>query len=93
MRKIPARQEITDMKIYPDDKYLFVGFINGEINIYYCDYKNNSFNSVGTFYEHDDYLNSIVLSPNIMEDGLFISLSDKGKLILAEINIKNNEVL
>ena len=91
MRKIPARQEITDMKIYPDDKYLFVGFINGEINIYLCDYKNNSFNSVGTFYEHDDYLNSIVLSPNIMEDGLFISLSDKGKLILAEINIKNNE--
>ena len=91
MRKIPTRQEITDMKLYPNDKYLFVGFINGEINIYLCDYKNNTFNSVGTFYEHDDYLNSIVLSPNIMEDGLFISLSDKGKLILTEINIKNND--
>ena len=91
LRKIPARQEITDMKLYPNDKYLFVGFINGEINIYLCDYKNNSFNAVGTYYEHDDYLNSIVLSPNIMEDGLFISLSDKGKLILAEINIKSND--
>ena len=91
MRKIPTRQEITDMKLYPNDKYLFVGFISGEINIYFCDYQNNSFNSIGSFYEHDDYLNSIVLSPNIMEDGLFASLSDKGKLILAEINIKNND--
>ena len=91
MRKIPTKQEITDMKIYPNDKYLFVGFISGEINIYFCDYQNNSFNSIGSFYEHDDYLNSIVLSPNIMEDGLFASLSDKGKLILAEINIKNND--
>ena len=91
MRKIPTRQEITDMKIYPNDKYLFVGFINGEINIYMCDYEKNSFNVIGTFYEHDDYLNSIILSPNILEDGLFASLSDKGKLILAEINIKNND--
>jgi hypothetical protein len=91
MRKIPTRQEITDMKIYPNDKYLFVGFINGEINIYHCDYQNNSFNSIISFYEHDDYLNSIVLSPNIIEDGLFASLSDKGKLILAKINIKNND--
>ena len=91
MRKIPTRQEITDMKIYPNDKYLFVGFINGEINIYFCDYQNNSFNVIGSFYEHDDYLNSIVLSPNILDDGLFASLSDKGKLILAEINVKNND--
>ena len=91
MRKIPAKQEITDMKIYPNDKYFFVGFISGEINIFSCDYQNNSFNNIGSFYEHDDYLNSIVLSPNIMEDGLFASLSDKGKLILAEINIKNND--
>ena len=91
MRKIPTKQEITDMKIYPNDKYLFVGFINGEINIYFCDYQNNSFNVIGSFYEHDDYLNSIVLSPNIIDDGLFASLSDKGKLILAEINIKNND--
>ena len=91
MRKIPTRQEITDMKLYPNDKYLFVGFINGEINIYFCDYQHNSFNSIGSFYEHDDYLNSIVLSPNIIEDGLFVSLSDKGKLILAEIDIKNND--
>jgi WD40 repeat protein len=36
-------------------------------------------------------LNSIVLSPNIIEHGLFASLSDKGKLILAKINIKNND--
>ena len=91
MRKIPTRQEITDMKIYPNDKYLFVGFINGEISIYFCDYQNNSFNTIGSFYEHDDYLNSIVLSPHIEEDGLFASLSDKGKLILAQINIKNKD--
>ena len=91
MRKIPARQEITDMKLFPDDKYLLVGYINGEINIYFCDYKNNSFTLSGTFLEHDDFLNSIVLSPNIINDGLFASLSDKGKLILTEIKIKNND--
>ena len=90
MRKIPARQEITDIKLYPNDKYLFVGYINGEINIYFCDYNNNSFILSGTFIEHDDLLNSIILSPNIEQDGLFASLSDKGKLILAEINIKSN---
>ena len=84
MRKIPARQEITDMKLFPDDKYLLVGYINGEINIYFCDYKNNSFTLSGTFLEHDDFLNSIALSPNIINDGLFASLSDKGKLILNE---------
>ena len=78
LRKIPAKQEITDMK-----------FINGEINIYSCDYANNQFHSIAVFTQHDDYLNSIVLSPNIMEDGLFVSLSDKGKLILAQIFQKN----
>ena len=92
MRKIPTRHEITDMKLFPNDKYLFVGFINGEINIYLCDYLHNSFNVMGTFYEHDDYINSIVLSPNIMEDNLFISMSDKGKLILTEIGINNDKV-
>ena len=89
LRKIPAKQEITDMKLYPDDKLLFVGYINGEINIYSCDYANNQFHSIAVFTQHDDYLNSIVLSPNIMEDGLFVSLSDKGKLILAQIFQKN----
>ena len=91
LRKIPTRQEITDMKLYPNDRYLFVGFINGEISIYFCDYQKNAFTSVGSFFEHDDYLNSIVLSPTILEDGLFASLSDKGKLILAEMSIKNND--
>ena len=90
VRKIPTKQEITDMKLYPDDKYLFVGYINGEINIFSCDYINNQFHSIATFSQHDDYLNSIVLSPNIIQDGLFASLSDKGKLILAQIFIKNN---
>ena len=89
MRKIPSKQEITDMKLYPDDKLLFVGYINGEINIFSCDYANNQFHSIAVFTQHDDYLNSIVLSPNIMEDGLFVSLSDKGKLILAQIFQKN----
>ena len=90
MRKIPMKQEITDMKLYPDDKLLFVGYINGEINIFSCDYAKNQFHSIATFSEHDDYLNNIVLSPNIMEDGLFVSLSDKGKLILSQIFAKNN---
>ena len=90
MRKIPSKQEITDMKLYPDDKLLFVGYINGEINIFSCDYANNQFHSIAIFSQHDDYLNSIVLSPNIMEDGLFVSLSDKGKLILSQIFSKNN---
>ena len=49
LRKIPIRQEITDMKIYPNDKYLFVGFISWEINIYFWDYQNNSFNNIGSF--------------------------------------------
>ena len=89
MRKIPSKQEITDMKLYPDDKLLFVGYINGEINIFSCDYANNQFHSIAIFAQHDDYLNSIVLSPNIMEDGLFVSLSDKGKLILSQIFQKN----
>ena len=92
MRKIPTRHEITDMNLFPNDKYLFVGFINGEINIYLCDYLHNSFNVMGTFYEHDDYINSIVLSPNILEDNLFISMSDNGKLFLTEININNDKV-
>ena len=90
VRKIPSKQEITDMKLYPDDRFLFVGYINGEINIISCDYQNNQFHSIAIFSEHDDYLNSIVLSPNIMEDGLFVSLSDKGKLILSQIFSKNN---
>ena len=90
MRKIPTKQEITDMKLYPDDKYLFVGYINGEINIFSCDYANNQFHSIASFSQHDDYLNSIVLSPNILQDGLFVSLSDKGKLILSQIYSKNN---
>ena len=89
VRKIPCKQEITDMKLYPDDKLLFVGYINGEINIFSCDYANNQFHSIAIFAQHDDYLNSIVLSPNIMEDGLFVSLSDKGKLILSQIFMKN----
>ena len=50
---------------------------------------NNQFHSIAIFAQHDDYLNSIVLSPNIMEDGLFVSLSDKGKLILSQIFQKN----
>ena len=90
MRKIPSKQEITDMKLFPDDRFLFVGYINGEINIISCDYQNNQFHSVAIFSEHDDYLNSIILSPNIMEDGLFVSLSDKGKLILSQMFIQNN---
>ena len=89
LRKIPSKQEITDMKLYPDDKLLFVGYINGEINIFSCDYANNQFHSVASFSEHDDLLNNIVLSPNIMQDGLFVSLSDKGKLILSQIFMKN----
>ena len=89
MRKIPSKQEITDMKLFPDDKLLFVGYINGEINIFSCDYANNQFHSIAIFSEHDDYLNSIVLSPNIMQDGLFVSLSDKGKLILSQIFVKS----
>ena len=90
MRKIPSKQEITDMKLFPDDRFLFVGYINGEINIISYDYENNQFHSVAIFSEHDDYLNSIILSPNIMEDGLFVSLSDKGKLILSQMFIQNN---
>ena len=89
LRKIPSKQEITDMKLYPDDKLLFVGYINGEINIFSCDYANNQFHSVAIFSEHDDLLNNIVLSPHIMQDGLFVSLSDKGKLILSQIFLKN----
>ena len=89
VRKIPSKQEITDMKLFPDDTLLFVGYINGEINIFSCDYAKNQFHSIAIFAEHDDYLNSIVLSPNIMQDGLFVSLSDKGKLILSQIFMKN----
>ena len=89
LRKIPSKQEITDMKLYPDDKLLFVGYINGEINVFSCDYTNNQFHSVAIFSEHDDLLNNIVLSPHIRQDGLFVSLSDKGKLILSQIFLKN----
>lgn len=91
-RKLPVKQEITDVKIYPNDKYLFVGFINGEISIYSCDYEKMEFLIVGNFREHNDCLNSIALSPNIINNGLFVSLSDKGLLILAKMNIEKKNV-
>ena len=92
-RKLPVKQEITDVKSYPNDKFLFVGFINGEINVYSCDYEKMEFLIVGTFREHNDYLNSIALSPNIINNGYFASLSDKGLLILAKMNIEKKNTV
>ena len=49
MRKISTKEILTEMKLYSNDKCLFIGKINEEIKIYFYEYKNNSFILIGTF--------------------------------------------
>lgn len=90
VKTIILKNEITDFKFYPTDQFLFVSCIDNNIYILRCNYSENSFDIIYTIKEHDNIVNSIVLDPFIEITGRFASISNKGRLIISQINLNNN---
>ena len=93
VRVIQNKSEITDMQFYPDDSYLFVSGFNNSIYIFKCDFTNNSFEIISIMNSHDNIVNSIVLDPFIEETGRFVSMSDKGRVIISQFNKNTNSII
>ena len=89
---IPFKSEISSIILYPNDQYLLVGCFDHSIYIIKCDYTSISFNNVCTFTRHDNIINSIAIDPLIEQNGRFVSLSDKGRLIISSYNANTNQV-
>ena len=92
VKTIILKNEITDFKFYPTDAFLFVSCIDNNIYILKCNYSENSFDIIYTMKEHDNIVNSIVLDPAIEMTGRFASISNKGRLIISQINFNNFHV-
>jgi WD40 repeat protein len=93
VRVIQNKCEITDMQFYPDDSYLFVAGFNNYIYIFKCDFINNSFEIISVMNSHDNIVNCIVLDPFIEETGRFVSMSDKGRVIISQFNKNTNAIV
>ena len=92
VRVIQNKSEITDMKFYPDDSFLFISGFDNCIYIYKCDFINNSFENISIMDSHDNIINSISLDPFIEHTGRFVSMSDKGRVIISQFNKNNNTI-
>jgi WD40 repeat protein len=78
--------------LYPNDQYLLVGCFDHSIYITKCNYDSNSFDIVATFNKHDNIINSIALDPFIEQTGRFVSLSDKGRLIITNFDTSSDKL-
>ena len=92
IRLIQYKSRISSFVLYPNDQYLLVGCFDHSIYITKCNYDSNSFDIVATFNKHDNIINSIALDPFIEQTGRFVSLSDKGRLIITSFDTSSDKL-